>query len=536
MSDCQVYPIQHTLTALEGIRDTLATVQRTNPLASTWLLMPRVLVPEWQRYQANCLNVRTGDFLQLSRWILDQAGQPALMLVGLPRQRFLQRVIQAVHAQTPLQVLGESMQWPGFSHHLGMWLDEMKQQEISVATFQAYAEEIRDPREQDLAQLYSGYEERLQASLWLDAVNVMLRACQVREAEESPLSPLALLGVAGYVQFSPLQTRLLRCLVADTRTRIFLPAHPAYRNLTAATIKSLDLSCQEKEDMSDRTVHCPPVRGQMEAPSQEQEVRGVLRAIKRLWVMDKVPLSDIILCVTHMDSYAPLLDAVAAEYGVPLDLPIPLSRHPLYVLLRQILTLLPDLQWRQCWQVLRSPFLYQAWLSAEELDTVYHLTAACRVIQGQAQWDTPFTQDYTWDEAGYGLPELTDDERADLQVRLQALWSALQPRTDQSYLDWIQDLVAASSDHTVRLTVPDMPEDPERQQGTYVLEIVRQVVADLQMEAVHWPFATAAAARDGLLQRLASVTYRLRGTGDAIRVLTSRRAGCCRQRICSCWA
>ncbi len=518
MSNHRVHPIPDTLTALQGIQESLAEAQSQNPLAPAWLLMPSALVPEWRRYQGSCLNVRAGTFIHISQWLLDQKGRPPVILSGAKRQRFLQLLIQRVHDHTPLQVLGDCVHLSGFSRHLGLWLEEMKQQEISLSRFQVYAEESQDPREQDLALLYQAYAEHLQSSSWLDEPGAMVQACQVLQEEDRSWLSLAFVGIAGHVQFSPLQKHLIRSLAACTPTsRIFLPVSSDCEDLTAEIAGDLGFACADAASGSTRRP--PPVPHQMEAPSQEQEVRGVLRAIKRLWVVEEVPVANISLCVSRMDSYAPLLDAVAEEYGLPLDLSVSLSSHPLFVILRQVLTLFPDLPWRQGWQVLRSPFLHQSLLTAAELDTAYRLTAACRVIQGQDQWDAPFTQDYDWRQAGRHLQDLEEADLQDLHARLQALWTALKPRDGQLYWDWIHDLVAETSSHPVQLVIPDTLADSERQAGQYVLDTLRQVVAELQAEAKRLPFASESEARHYLLQRLSDVKYRKQKRDGAIRVL-----------------
>ncbi len=521
LSHHQVCPIPDTLTALQGIGNALAEAQRENPLAPAWLIMPAALVPVWQRGQESCLNVRTGNFAHVSQWVLDRAGKPPIMLAGARRQRFLQRLVLEVHDRMSLQVLGGSVSLPGFSRHLGRWLDEMRQQEIAPAHFQAHADATGDPRDQDLALLYRSHEERLSASQWLDEVGAIVQACQVLQEQDPSFLSLAFLGITGYVQFSPLQTHLIRSLAACVQaSRIFLPARrqpPEGKDLMARTAEALGFAYAN--DQAGNTGGNPAARQQMEAPSQEQEVRSVLRAIKRLLVVDKVPVADISLCVARMDSYAPLLHAIAEEFGIPLNVPVTLSRHPLYVILRQVLTLFPDLSWRQGWQVLRSPCLHQSFLTAQELDTVYRLTVACGVIRGQEQWDAAFTQDHDWWEAGRHLQDWADTDLPDLHTRLAALWAALQPQAGQSYLDWVQALLAHDSSHPVRLVVPDMLPASEQPGWQFARDTILQAVTELQEEGVRTSLGAEAVVRDCLLQQLADIEYRSLNGEEAVRVL-----------------
>ncbi len=513
MSPHQVYPIPDTLTALQGLRDALTAVQRENLLAPAWLLMPNVLRSAWQQGQGSCLNVQTGDFARLSQWILDRAGQPAVQLAGARRQRLLQRLVQEVHARTPLQALGGSVSRPGFSRHLGQWLDEMRHQEISPACFQDHADKTGDPRNQDLALLYGSYAARLQASSWRDEAGIVVQACQVLQERDLPL--LAFLGVTGYVQLTPLQARLVRGLAAGTPvSRVFWPVSSRLSDGPDQTARQM----AETLDFAyvDDTVSQPagPPPQQMAAPSQEQEVRSVLRTVKHLLVVDEVPAADIVLCVSRMDSYAPLLHAVAEEYGIPLDVPIRLSSHPLYVILRQILTLFPDLDRSQGQAVLRSPLLHQSFLTDWERDMICQLTAVCGVIRGQAQWDAAFTQDYDWT----GAEAWDDVDRADLHAQ-QVLWEALQPPAGQGYPDLVRALLDESSPHPVHLVLPDTLSDAEQQRGRYVRDSILQAAAAWAVEAAEAPPEDAGAIRDGLLEHLAGVTYRSRQSGTTVRVL-----------------
>lgn len=77
---------------------------------------------------------------------------------------------------------------------------------------------------------------------------------------------------------------------------------------------------------------------------------------------------------------------VAEEYGVPVQSTQPLALNPAVAALTNLLHLAPDFPWRQTFDALRSPYIRQTWLNAQELDLLDQLTRQRPVVAGRKQW------------------------------------------------------------------------------------------------------------------------------------------------------
>ena len=517
-----------TSQAFDRLNQRLDHVQRDNPMALAWILQPRSLFFEWRRAQGDRLNVHTLTLGDACGRVLDQTGYGDLVLDDGQRRRVVSDVITEACADKKLAALARSAVTPGFPLHLDRWFQELREQGIDASQYRQYTEGAGHPREVELADLYQTYLTRLQHLDVLDEAGAMAAASRILETTQEAVSLPAFMGVLGYDAFHPLQARFLRALMAQgSECRIFLPisARRETINLAQATARRLEVEFP----------HLPAVQPQpspssMEAPDEEQEVRWVLRQVKRR-LHDGVKCHDISLVVPSQAAYEPLLKAVADEYGIPLALPLRLGEHPLYITLRQLLSLHPDLEAQACWRVFGSPFFWQSCLEPEELQAIRCMTLQFRVIRGQSQWLAPLDAKL-WKKGELErigrLTELefTSDTIASLRRGAEKLLAAVQPPVAEvNALAWVEDLLSPESGLPVGLV---LPKDRLSPQDTLLAKRVRdeilRVVRDRKMEPLRTVNGEGESFADGLLSELERVEIPTFRPNDAVQVTTLRQS------------
>lgn len=518
----------NTRTAFDAVRRHLREAQKEDALALAWLIMPSPLVPVWRRSAGASVNVHT---LALGaagpdavvHAILERTGNPALVLDGFQRRLLLREILAQAHRHSELQVLPDPAEKPGVIRHLDNLLQELKRQTISPSAFQIYADTSDSAREQDIAFLFRSYEETLSQKGVLDETGAMAVACQELETGADPPLPLAYVGVVGYVAFTSLQIRLMQQLLPRARNAcLLMPGTESSDSLRLAqdVAQALDLPfpCPAADIVATES----PGPTYVEAPTLEHEVRHALRAVKRLHVEKRVAYSDVTLCLPEIDAYAPLLHAVAEEYGVPLELPKSLAQNPLWVFLRQLLHLFPDFFWPHCWDVFASPFLRQTFLSPDEIATVRFMTTRCRVLQGREQWRAALSPAVTWSRAEKKRWPLMEESIQDLAYKTERLLDALSPPARGSALDcvaWVERILWDTKEESIGLVVPPNLGTPEASQSEMALALMRQVAADLKSELSAQSALAWEDARAVLLDAMAACEISLYKPNRAVRVV-----------------
>ncbi len=407
------------------------------PFARVWVLVPDQLqASEFRRRLANTGRVypaRIATFSELHTEILERAGQSLPVAGSVMLHRLLQEVVRGLCSSGRLAYYAPICELPGFTLEVRDRIAELKRALVTPECLSAAARahQPADPGLNDLAQIYSSYQVRLQDLGWADQEGLSWLAYQALSNDNSLMNDLALLVVDGFDNFNPAQLRLLQALAERcAETWISLPGLPEMQRLAHRRFARVahDLSANPAIQIHTLTAppHLPPTLCQVEAglfetrvakvsPGKDlqriearspvEESREALRWLKARILRDGVALEACALAVPELDTYRAPLVAAAAEFGLPLRFSqgALLSNTPAAAAVLDLLGLaLNDYPRRELLDSLRSSFFDLSALDLHPADAKL-LEIASRygqVVQGLAQW-----QDTLLSLAAQSLPD-----------------------------------------------------------------------------------------------------------------------------------
>jgi|GEM_PF-1228608 len=442
------------------------------------------------------VGVRLMTSRTMAEAILEKHGGGVRWMGGEAQIALLSQAADALRIEGLLPFLGEVSKSRGFLQVVGRWLEEMCTQEIRSAEFCDYAESAGTPLERDLAHLYLRYEEmqrsrgvRDEVQLWGAARDALRQGggCegwQIWRIETQGRNPLESGWLAALVEsgacvrlFLPWDERRVEDSAVLDGFREGYGALVGAGALAQKLEKAGVVVSQSAEDrwkIADMILSGPmlgremPVQGGqdvalLEASSRESEMRWVMRDIKqRLLGGEKA--SDIVVVSASSEMYRKSAEAIAAEYGVPLSLPLRLGEQPLILFLQKLLRIAGVYPWLETMQVLRSPYLFGACaLSVEDVECLDRLTRERPVIGGRAQWEAALQKE----QSVFGeeeedeifkdrklLDKLTKEEVDTLRERLMTLFEWLTPpekATWQAYRLWVERVFFGISAASTRM-------------------------------------------------------------------------------------
>ncbi|NOG50507.1 MAG: hypothetical protein HND48_14610 [Chloroflexi bacterium] len=167
----------------------------------------------------------------------------------------------------------------------------------------------------------------------------------------------------------------------------------------------------------------------IEAHSISAEARAVMRHVKRLLIEKHAPADSIMIALRDWRRYAEPLEAAAFEYGVPVALQsgTVLGRHPLFALIRTVLTL-PQQEFRfnTVIDILRSPYIALTGLDPQLVTKLEAVGRAFTVVRGRDVWFDALDSALTPRDRDVEAL-LTYDERDLLSDTLLTLFDAVTP-------------------------------------------------------------------------------------------------------------
>ena len=525
MSGPRVVRVHTNEQALEGVREGIGRLQAGDPLAAVWVLLPPALEAVWWGRPATRLNVHSFSFGRLTTRLLRQAGLAARLLQPEDQVLLVSTIAEEAHAEGLRSEIQESLLLPGFQRRLLVWCKEMQHQAIAPAAFRDWAETDGGARNRDLALLYGRYVDRQEQTGILDPAVALTRACSLLQDDTANLDLGTGLLVAGFAGFSPLQRRCLKSLQRrGTQVEVFLPAGCSELGRARS-----DALTKELGELHGSASGPGPVARKADAVAElataEDEVRWALRRVKRMLQSGKVELKDITLCVPSMRDWNSLLRRVAAEYRVPLNLPLPVAEHPLCLAFRQALLAAPEFSLAGTWDLLQSPWLLHPGVESQHLEHLRTLTHAFGVIRGREQWLSPFHAEAAWDRhllRDMDLKEEPTELRRDLENAAQRLLDGLTPPDtgdERSLLNWVRGLLQPAVSAGVGVGIPSEIEPAEKALAEAVRRELEQVLAAARRSVpferrVRWPDL-----RRRLLDQLAQRAVPLYKVGEAVQVL-----------------
>jgi len=399
--------------------DLIAQVRKTkkdHPLAEIVILAPSAgVIADLCGVLGNTIGVKLYQFYWLGNAILDEASIPIHEINDTAIRRLIRIILSELNCENKLSSFAPMRSKPGFSEVLLDWVREMKSQGIFPEQFAEYALLSGEDRDMQLAEFYSHYQGFLQRHNFSDADGLLWISAEALEKNPVLFQSDGALFVYGFDQFTPLQVRILEQLsrrftalsiflvwdenrpenslalarLNQTRQTIIQRIQPQVHQLaddvpapqTLEHLRKTLFETGEKYPINndDTTIHL------IEAPSREAEVRRTLLEIKRL-LIEGVTLAEIAVLAPNLSVYLPIVRSVAEEYGIPIEYHVPLLNNPAVAALVKLLRLYPDFPWRDTFDILRSPYICQTWLSDEQIDLLDQLSRERPVVSGRDQW------------------------------------------------------------------------------------------------------------------------------------------------------
>lgn len=505
--------------------------------------MPRILIILPSRAQITAFRERLGklpcpafgvtltDFHTLYHSILDSADALPRLMPEAARYRVLRAVLRLLVSTDSLPYFAPIADKPGFITALSGFIAELKEGRVLPERFSELA---TTPRVQDLAHIYSAYQEFLRAHELADQEGMGWLALAALEADPELYNAYDYAAADGFDELNPTQLELLHWLAArlerldvtltyepgrraharfaETYARLGVAPHALERVAPprAAPLAHLEqflfeTAAAQTEANEHVSIHA--------APDRVQEAREIARRVKRL-LNEKVPPAQIGVLFRSLPPYMDIVRQVFGEYGVPYRVlhELPLASNPLVAALLNLAALSPnDFPWRETFDALRSPYFRFRELEAATKAHIERIVREAIVVRGRAAWLAAFAKPTAALDRDKFKPRLVDELSAEeigaLRGHVEDFFGRVTPRAAApmaEHIAFLQNLLG-----------PDPRDEAwqrEHAEGEFVadttslrvIENARQGAADL-------------AARD--LAALAAFNDVLRGMGQAEELL-----------------
>ncbi|MBI5930497.1 MAG: PD-(D/E)XK nuclease family protein [Chloroflexi bacterium] len=466
---------------------TILQAREANRWQPIWVLLPTELQVSAFRdrlltaYQSKfgrpaCFGVQFFSFYKLYDHLLDQMLLPQKQIGQASVYRILRYIVTEQAAQNRLLYFGNIATKPGFIKLMAQFILELKQARIHPESFELYAQKSRQAKDQDLAAIYTHFQNYLRDHQLVDREGagwVVLRGLETRY-NTGFLDDVGLLVVDGFINFSPLQARLLGELAAriartiltlsydeNRRETLYLGIHRIgerlqnygqweVKNLTGGVVQRRHELAYLETAWQQPTREPQPAKDALhliEAPSPEQEVRAVLRKVKQQLVAGVNP-EQIAILAYSTQAYADFVRSIAESYRVPVVVRrgIELTRNPAVATILQLLDLhSPPVNFRQqaLLDVLRTPYFIFHQLMADDADELERVSQQFQVVQSRHDWLEAIQMAGSRFEDEDGEERVTDVDPA-LYQRLQAFFERVTPlpeATPREYVAWIENLL-----------------------------------------------------------------------------------------------
>lgn len=456
-----------------------------NPLAPVQVLLPdRRQAFSFRRRLARVgggIHSEVGTFGDLYQEILRLSGQYVVIASDPVVLRILRTCIDQGLQSGRLVYFAPIAHTPGFLNMLHDRFGELQRADLIPDPFRQ-AVEGRGPALEEMADLYTLYQEAMRDLGWDDLYSINQRALQVLRSDPAIISCLRALVVDGFESFNPSQAEALA--LASGRAGQLIVTMPGrtdwQRSVFTRFEKAVSLLNNHIPDLEIHPLrqktyltgplkkienglfetNIKPFSGKpdvriLEARSPVEEARQALRWVKARKIRDKVSLFDCAILVPEIERYRPLLAEAAAEFHVPVrftqgsDL---LGSPPIAALMDFLR--LPVYNWQRqlVLDSLHSPYLdYPAAGNTDRVTArLEDVSMFGQVVEGLEQWGETLKRLAAADPAKVkldrvSLPDLPYGEDAKvLWTYLQQLASLLdspETFTTTEWVTWLEDLL-----------------------------------------------------------------------------------------------
>ena len=547
--------------------------------------VPRVVVPTQLQVRAlrrrladsgGAIGVRVLNFDRLYAECLNASGEAYTELSEPMQYRLIRSILDQVELEHYRSLCG----YPGFVQILQELFGELKAARVHPDAFARAVEGLGDEaRLAELAQVYAGYQQRLQEQGWADRAGLGWLAVEALERRAPAVGrDWPLLVVDGFDSFTPIQVALLKTLANRVGEMVItltgpadgqesrpvhrrferarrtleealgaqaqpLPGQWASRSAALTRLEAGLYSGWQAESGQISAAEAGAAVEMIEAPDRASEVRAALRWLKARLVQDRLPIHDVALLARAIAPYYPFIVQTAEEFGLPVR-PVdglPLRSNPAIAALLALLRLMlpcsndnpePALPRRAVVEAWRSPYFDWSALPAEgatepigivpgDADALDAVARWGRVIAGQAQWVEALQElvGRSRDSEG-GAVELDYDERRGIPAGIP-VGPAAEPLWAR-FRRFVRRLTPPPGPQTYRAFVQWLEgligPDPDLQSARYP---VRDEPTALQMVACARAGQEAEAERD--IAALAALKDVLRGLAWAEEAVAGAR-------------
>lgn len=401
--------------ALSHARSFIEGQKRLDPFTPVHLLLPGSgAIRTVRRRMGSTIGVRLHQFYALGQAVLEAAGVRVHPLSDTAARRIIHQLLGQMQEGGELTTFSEVWDKPGFNQVILDWLREMKSQGITPEDVRLYPLASGVERDRQLAEVYARYQAFLLERDLVDTDGLLWLAAEALQQDLSLLRSTGSFIALGFDHYNPVQLHILKALSARIahfavylpydaarprdslalarldKTRRLLEAglHPAVEELTAERggppgLEHLRRTLFEPGGMQPGGENDGV--SLIEAPSREAEVRQALKQVKRL-LLSGAPAEEIAILAPQPAVYRPLVETVAGEYGLPVEVESRLLANPAMAALTNLLNLYPDFPWRPTLDALRSPYFRQPWLTPEQVAQLERLSRERPVVRGWEQW------------------------------------------------------------------------------------------------------------------------------------------------------
>ena len=437
------------------------------------------------------LHIETLIFDRLSMTIAEKAGDYQQLISSPLRKIVIRQCLQQLQETKQLTHFASIANTVGLADHLLQFIDELKQHRVSHQNFAAKCEDCKD---QDVAIVFQKYQEYMFANQLVDRDGALWLA-HWHLTHADLLSDIRLFLVDSFDHFTPLQAGLISAVAAQAQqTFITLPenssgdgSHPEQqirrfqqareqiitsfqeKNLPLKKIENNAQKIKPKEKNAGSLQHLAkqlfkfsPLVIELDqniqfiaAPTPLQELRVVLRRVKKLMLNESAKPSDILLVIPNPDEYLPYLDTVSREYSIPVQIRMgrSLLRIPVIHAIIRYLRLADDnFTKHELLNVLKSPYTRPPEMADEILTFLLEFGYLLQQRRGLKSWQEAF-------EKQPDLPEESEQQAKLRQNTIAFLESFLDPLLSLPRKTWVEQLKWMNQHFNLNETNPGSPQD-----------------------------------------------------------------------------
>ena len=473
-----------TTACLQKIRQ----VKSADPLAAVQVLVPDSL--QLQAFQkrlaspSGSLGTKVSTFAQFARSILEKELSGKIIITSSLNRQIVREAIRRIQAEGKLSYYCDVWNTTGFSKVVTETFAVFEKNRISADQMKAVTQ---TQQEIEINLIFEEYQNFLLDHGWISPSGVIHAAADIIEKKPNHLDPLELLIIDGFDNFDQDQLNLIRILESITgKIYLTLPgsqeAEENERLVNRRFSRSLEqvqkvLSIRNAERSAKSAIYLPDMLKHLvenifkqqpfiwsdhnpsspkslillEAGTQEDEVREVLRQIKSWIIRDEIPISSCAIFAPRLDAYAPALRRISEEMQIPLNFgrKESLIESPAVKTLFSLLRLQPEgLKTNTLMNCLRFPYISSG-LTPEQVNWLDIISRQLSMTGGLEQWEEAWNilqkkdaADGMNDEDGNLLPEsISIPDSAELLLLKNGLQkfidSITPPQRNQEIPAWV---------------------------------------------------------------------------------------------------